>query len=161
MMRHQLASYFFENVDFLYPKMSSCLQSNKLTCLSYVMGIYNGSIWGDEFIIGAITMMFSIRITVISPYFNDLWHIFHDGLEESDIILVVNGSHFRSKPDNISHFTSTRGVGQTLNQDVLLKSRKMLTEINELCSDVEKICKKRDDIIDNMKDINLTLREFR
>ena len=93
--------------------MSSYLQSNKLTYLSYVMGIYHGSISGDKFIIGAIAMMFNIHITVISPYFNDLWHIFHDGLEEPDIILVVNGSHFRSKPDNISHFTSTRGVGQT------------------------------------------------
>lgn len=36
----------------------------------------------------------------------------------------------------------------------------MLSEINELCSDVEQICKKRDDIIENMKDINLTLGEF-
>ena len=112
-MRHQLASYFIENVDFLYPKMSSYLQSNNLTYLSYVMGTYHGSIWGDEFIIGVITMMFNIRITVISPYFNDLWHIFHDGLEEPDIILVVNGSHFGSEPVNISHFTSTRGVGET------------------------------------------------
>ena len=192
-MRHQLASYFIENVDFLYPKMSSYLQSNNLTYLSYVMGIYHGSIWGDEFIIGAIAMMFNIRITLISPYFNDLWHIFHDGLEEADIILVVNGSHFGSEPDNISHCTSTRGVGETwkcvgggyefngygsycghsegrktaidlftvtLNRDILLKTRKMLSEINELCSDVEQICKKRDDIIDNMRHINLTLGEF-
>ena len=112
-MRHQLASYFIENTDFLYPKMNSYLQLNKLTFLSYVMGIYHGSIFGEEFIIGAIAMMFNIRITVISPYFNDLWHIFHDGLEEPGIILLVNGSHFRSEPDNISHFTSTRGVGQT------------------------------------------------
>ena len=37
----------------------------------------------------------------------------------------------------------------------------MLTEINELCSDVEQICKKQDDIIDNMKDLNLTLGDFR
>ena len=96
MMRHQLSSYFVESVDFLYPKMEDYLKTKKLTYTSYVIGIYNGHVWADEFLIGAIAMMFNVRITVISPYFSDVWNAFHNGCAQPDIVLVCNGVDFGS-----------------------------------------------------------------
>ena len=79
MMRHQLSSYLIERVEFFYPQMVDYLKSKQLTFTSYVIGVYNGHVWADEFLIGAIGMMYNIRITVVSPYFSDVWNVFHDG----------------------------------------------------------------------------------
>ena len=48
----------------------------------------------DEFLIGAIGMMYNVRITVVSPYFSDVWNVFHDGHAQPDIVLVCNGAYF-------------------------------------------------------------------
>ena len=113
MMRHQLGYYFIESVDFLFPKMKSYLRSKKLTYSSYVMGVCNGLIWGDEFMIAAIGKMYNVRITVVSPYFSDVWNVFHDGGAKPDIVLVCNGLGFGNERDNITHFIATKGKEQT------------------------------------------------
>ena len=113
MMRHQLSSYFVERVEFLYPKMEGYLKSKELTYTSYVIGVYSGHVWADKFLIGAIGMMYNVWITVISPYFSDVWNAFHDGHAKADIVLVCNGVDFGSDRDNITHFTATRGKGQS------------------------------------------------
>ena len=41
--------------------MESYLKTKKLTYTSYVTGVYNGHIWADEFLIGAIAMMFNVQ----------------------------------------------------------------------------------------------------
>ena len=194
MMRHQLSSYFAESIDFLYPKMESYLKTKKLTYTSYVTGVYNGHIWADEFLIGAIAMMFNVRITVISPYFSDVWNVFHDGTAKPDIVLVCNGVDFGSERDNITHFTATRGKGPswqcvgagrplneislysghsegrktaidlftiTINRELLFKTNKMLTDVNQLCCDVKSICIKRDQVIENLEEMKITLGDFK
>ena len=113
MFRHQLASYFVESVDFLYPIMRKYLDTNKLTFSSYVMAVYHGTIWADEFIIGAISMLFNIRISIISPLFSNIWHVYHDGAEKADVVLVCNGTHFGIGTYAISHFTATKGKEQS------------------------------------------------
>ena len=56
--------------------------------------------------------MFNIRISIVNPYFKDIWHMLHDeDADKPDIILVCNGRLFGSEPDNITHFTATRGAG--------------------------------------------------
>ena len=85
MMQHQLSSYLIERVEFFYPQMVDYLKSKKLTFTSYVIGVYNGCVWADEFLIGAIGMMYNVWITVVSPYFSDVWNIFHDGRAQPDI----------------------------------------------------------------------------
>ena len=96
MMRHQLSSYLIERVEFFYPQMVDYLKSKQLTFTSYVIGVYNGHVWADEFLIGAIGMMYNVRITVVSPYFSNVWNVFHDGHAPPDIVLVCNGAYFGS-----------------------------------------------------------------
>ena len=107
--RHQLADYMMQEALFFEPKMRLYLQWKKLSLNAYVMGIYTGNIWIDEFMIGAVGRMFNIRISIISPFFSDLWNIFHDGQEAPDIVLVCNGVDFGTERDAISHFSATRG----------------------------------------------------
>ena len=93
--------------------MVDYLKSKQLTFTSYVIGVYNGRVWADEFLIGAIGMMYNVRITVVSPYFSDVWNVFHDGHAQPDIVLVCNGAYFGSGQDNITHFSGTQGKGKS------------------------------------------------
>ena len=88
--------------------MVDYLKSKQLTFTSYVIGVYNGCVWADEFLIGAIGMMYNVQITVISPYFSNVWNVFHDGHAQPDIVLVCNGAYFGSGRDNITHFSGKR-----------------------------------------------------
>ena len=79
MFRHQIASYMVEIVDFLFPIMKDYLERMKILFNTYVMGVYNGRIWGDEYVLATIGKMFNIRISVVSPFYTDIWNVFHDG----------------------------------------------------------------------------------
>ena len=93
--------------------MVDYLKSKQLTFTSYVIGVYNGCVWADEFLIGAIGMMYNVWITVVSPYFSNVWNVFRDGHVQPDIVLVCNGAYFGSGRDNITHFSGTRGNGKS------------------------------------------------
>ena len=51
--------------------------------------MYNGRVWADEFLIGAIGMMYNVRITVVSPYFSDVWNVFHDGHAQPVMVHIL------------------------------------------------------------------------
>ena len=194
MMRHQLSSYLIERVEFFYPQMVDYLKSKQLTFTSYVIGVYNGRVWADEFLIGAIGMMYNVRITVVSPYFSDVWNVFHDGHAQPDIVLVCNGAYFGSGRDNITHFSGTRGKGKswqcvgsgqtvdeiglysgfsegrktaidlftiTINRELLFKTNTMLTDVNRLCRNVNAICVERDQVIEKLNELKITLGDFK
>ena len=194
MMRHQLSSYLIERVEFFYPQMVDYLKSKQLTFTSYVIGVYNGHVWADEFLIGAIGMMYNVRITVVSPYFSDVWNVFHDGHAQPDIVLVCNGAYFGSGRDNITHFSGTRGKGKswqcvgsgqtvdeiglysgfsegrktaidlftiTINRELLFKTNTMLTDVNRLCRNVNAICVERDQVIEKLNELKITLGDFK
>ena len=194
MMRHQLSSYLIERVEFFYPQMVDYLKSKQLTFTSYVIGVYNGRVWADEFLIGAIGMMYNVRITVVSPYFSDVWNVFHDGHAQPDIVLVCNGAYFGSGRDNITHFSGTRGKGKpwqcvgsgqtvdeiglysgfsegqktaidlftiTINRELLFKTNTMLTDVNCLCRNVNAICVERDQVIEKLNELKITLGDFK
>ena len=107
--RHQLADHMVQDTQFYEPKMRVYVQRKNLSFNAYIMGIYTGTIWIDEFMIGAVGRMFNIRISIISPFFSDIWNIFHDGHKPPDIVLVCNGIDFGTEHDAISHFSATRG----------------------------------------------------
>ena len=57
--------------------------------------------------------MFNIRISVISPFFNDIWNLFHNGQKSPDVILICNGVSFGHGLNHITHISSTRGNGES------------------------------------------------
>ena len=110
MFRHQLASSLIQGVDFFFPKLQAHLKKNNLSFNAYVMGVYNGQIWADEFMLGAVAHMFNIQITVISPFYVDIWNVFHDGTGAPDVVLVMDGMDFGTNRYNITHFSATKGL---------------------------------------------------
>ena len=124
MFRHQIASYMVEIVDFLFPIMKNYLEQMKISFNTYVMGVYNGRIWGDEYVLATIGKMFNIRISVISPFYTDIWNVFHDGAREADVILITNSTDFGSGKYQVSHFSATKGIGEKwkcIGADIQLK----------------------------------------
>ena len=111
MFCHQIASYMVEIVDFLFPIMKDYLERMKISFNRYAMGVYNGRIWGDEYVLATIGKMFNIRIPVVSPFYTDIWNVFHDGAREADVILIANGTDFGSGKYQVSHFSATKGTG--------------------------------------------------
>ena len=79
---------------------------------TYVIAVYNGQIWGDEYVLAMIGKMFNIRISVISPFYSDVWNVFHDGGKRPDVVLVANGLDFASGKYPITHFSATKGVSK-------------------------------------------------
>ena len=76
-VRHQLAQYMVSEVVFFFPIVKEYLGKHRISYNSYVKGIYHGTIWADKYIIGALFRMVNIKITVISPYYSDVWNVFH------------------------------------------------------------------------------------
>ena len=104
---HQLAEHMVQEYMFYYPKMEEYLRRNKLSYSSYIMNLYCGNIWADEFMLGALSRMFNLKITVVSPAYDDIWNIFHaSGLPH--VVIMANGGNF-GKKGGVMHFSATKG----------------------------------------------------
>ena len=185
---HTISCRFFE------PKLRNYLSKNNITFNAYIVGVYNGTIWVDEYILGAIGKMFNIHISMILPFFNDIWNLFHDGQKSPDVILICNGVSFGHGFNHITHISGTRENGEswkcigadrgdkkleyfsrysegkmaildykniTYTATILSKLQQMLKDINQLCYDVKNICANRDEVLANMKGLNITLGHFK
>ena len=93
---------------FFPPIMKAYLKKYGISYNAYVKGVYHGTIWADKYIIGALGRMFNVKITIISPYYSDVWNIFHRSAIP-DVVIVSNGGDFGTR-SAIMHFTGTRGT---------------------------------------------------
>ena len=69
---------------------------------SYVRNFFNGHSYGDELIAGVWGHIWNMKITIISPYYDDL-KVFHTDEENPDIVIVHNG-----RADEDGHYFSTK-----------------------------------------------------
>ena len=107
-VHHQIAGHMIKEYQFYFPKMEHYLKHLDMLFSSYIVNVYNGNIWVDEFMLGAIARMFDIKITVISPAYDDVWNVFHQsGLPH--VVIVSNGGDFGEKR-GITHFSATKGL---------------------------------------------------
>ena len=107
-VRHQLAQYMASEVVFFFPIVKEYLEKHRISYNSYVKGIYHRTIWADNYIIGVLSRMLNIKITVISPFYSDVWNVFHRSAMP-DVIIVSNGRDFGAK-NAVTHFTATCGT---------------------------------------------------
>ena len=56
--------------------MKAYLKKYGISYNAYVKGVYHGTKWADKYIIGALGRMFNVKITIISPYYSDIWKHF-------------------------------------------------------------------------------------
>ena len=107
MFRHQICGFMAEFGYFFFPQMEEYLKRKKISYCKYLEKVFNGDIWADEYMLGAVAKMWNIRINVVSPSYKDVWEVFHDG-GDPHVVVISNGHDF-GKADGVSHFTATRG----------------------------------------------------
>ena len=95
-------------VVFFFPIVKEYLEKDCISYNSYVKGMYHGTIWADEYIIGALSRMLNIKITAISLYYSDVWNVFHRSAIP-DVVIVSNGGDFGAK-SAVTHFTAAYGT---------------------------------------------------
>lgn len=84
------------------------LDETGMSFTSYVKNVFIGNIWGDYVILGAISKMWNICVTVLSPNYKIPWRLFHNsGLPH--VVLVCNGGDWDyNRP--MSHVSATGKV---------------------------------------------------
>ena len=70
-----------------------------------MQNIENGNIWCDRNIIGTISMMFNVAITIVSPSYASPWRVFHN-TSHPGIVLVINAGDIDSTYP-MTHISST------------------------------------------------------
>ena len=76
---------------------------------SYCYNVYHGKVWGDDLVAAAISDMWNISISIISPCYKypvDVWHNEND----PHVVLIANGGSYMSHSNKTTHFSSTRKI---------------------------------------------------
>ena len=108
--RMQIAVHLVKYADEFMGVLDKFLEQKKLGFVDYVFAVARGEVWADEYIIAAITHMWNISISIISPGYNNEWKVFHDR-ELAHVYVVANGYRFRSK-QKATHFSATESTLQ-------------------------------------------------
>ena len=107
-LRNQVVVFMAENTLEFAKKLQRYLKQNHITYQSYLQGISDGVIRVDRFIVSAISKMWNISISVVSPVYNSEWKIHHDATE-ADILIVSNG-HQLGHAKEATHYSPTEST---------------------------------------------------
>ena len=128
MLRRQTAWYMAKNPYFFFPLVEPELDGESYR--SYVENIFEGNVWADDMIATAISKMFNVSITIISPRLPEALHLFH-GDREPDILLIGNGGTMGTEREN-THFSASKSKlanykkpGSSMKDDSMRIIRKM------------------------------------
>ena len=105
MLRHQTTFYMIQYAHIFFPLVQ--IDIGKESYESYLMNIYDGSLWADDIVIAAIGRMYNLSITIVSPRLEEAYHTFHDSPDNPDVILIANGGPFSSECSN-THYLVTK-----------------------------------------------------
>ena len=108
--RMQIAVHMVKYADEFMGILDKFLEQKNLGFIDCVFGVARGEIWGDEYIIAAISHMWNISISMISPGYSNEWKIFHDR-ELAHIYVIGNGYRFRAR-QKATHFSATESTLQ-------------------------------------------------
>ena len=105
MLHRQTAFYMAHYASVFFPLIQYDLQDNE-SYEGHLINIFDGNVWADDIVITAVSQMFNISITLLSPQFDEAIHVFHN-VKEPDIVLIRNGGPFASDRYN-THFSSMK-----------------------------------------------------
>ena len=77
----QIAMYMAMNVNEFSHHLSKFLRKNELTFEGYVMAVARGHIRCDHYVLLAITGMWNISITIVSPAYTTEWKVHHNSVD--------------------------------------------------------------------------------
>ena len=106
-LHHQTAYHMLKNANLFYEYVAQELIDGDESYESYVTNIFNGKIWGDDLMASAVSHMWNIPISVVSPELNTI-HLFHDTTPK--IVIMANGDNAYSGRKQMTHFSQTRSI---------------------------------------------------
>ena len=106
-LRRQTAYHMLKNADLFYEYVAQELIDDDESYESYVTNIFNGKIWGDDLMASAVSHMWNIPISIVSPELNTI-HLFHDTTPK--IVIMANGGNAYSCKKQTTHFSQTRSI---------------------------------------------------
>ena len=95
----QIGAFMACELHYFYPRMSDYLSKKALTYEGYITGVSLGDISADQFMILAISRMWNISISILSPVFNTIWNLYHKSKNPS-IVIIGNGREFSNKRES-------------------------------------------------------------
>ena len=115
-LHSQIAAYMAKHVSFFQPWMADYLKQHKLTFEGYILGIAQATICCDIYMVGALSRMWNVSITIISPVYTSPWKLFHDS-SKHNIVVLANGHSFGRQ----THYSATQkssSVAQKVGHDL-------------------------------------------
>lgn len=108
MLRRQAAMYMLKDPDFFKPYVEMVCSSKEIDqegvhhkFESYVTNLFKGTLWGDNLVCGAISKMFGVHISIVSPKFKEPLPIYHN-TKKPHIVVCVNGDY--STENALTHY---------------------------------------------------------
>ena len=105
-LRRQTTLHMLKYADIFYEYVAHDLIDFDESYKSYVTNIFNGKIWGDDFMASAIVHMFSIPISIVSPEIPTV-DLFHNVMPQ--IVIIANGGSSVSRKPT-THFSQTHSI---------------------------------------------------
>ena len=106
LLQRQLGLHLLKHAHKFYPYVQQCLEDSNESYESFCVNVFQGNVWGDDFLLAALGHMFNVAVSLISPCFEDQYDLFHDK-KVPDIVVIANGGNIYS-PKPCTHFSGTR-----------------------------------------------------
>ena len=97
------------NLDTYSKRMARHLERNSMSFEAYILAMVNGLIRVDRFMVMAVSEMWNISISFISPVYSKEWNFYHDTVDP-DIVLIMNGHQFFHRDHESTHYSSTASL---------------------------------------------------
>ena len=101
----QICAFMACEVHYFFPRMSDYLSKKGLTYEAYITGVSLGDISADQYMILAISRMWNVSISILSPAFNAIWNLYHESKNPS-VVIIGNGRGFGNKRES-HHYSLT------------------------------------------------------
>ena len=106
MLMQQAGFHMLRNPNKFYKALENELIDTGESYESYCYNVYHGKVWGDNLVAAAISNMWNISISIISPCYKypvDVWHNEND----PHVVLIANGGSYMAHNNKTTHFSST------------------------------------------------------
>ena len=160
-LMRMIAHHMVRFPDIFYPYIKGDLGDQSY--VSYCRNIFSGQIWGDDVMLAALGHMWNVSITLLMPY-SDPLHLFHDDLEDPDIVIVANGGPPESQFPS-THFSATKS--RLVNHKVTgSKTVKLTPKIYDSYDLATKVAKNRMEerlkrtVFDRLRQINFEIDDL-
>ena len=144
MLRKQAAYFMLKRPKEFYPYALYQSGGRTMKAIDHtVTNIYKGVTWGDSLVMAAISKMWNVTISMVSPNYKKPLELFHVS-KNPDIIIIANGGDDGSH-QLCTHFWACKTTnqlvppvkpGSTLEHQYLISKKTNIEKAKEVCQEV-------------------------